>query len=219
MTRSSRVRCLEVSGCSLRREAGGRVARNESRDIDRRRTAAGLARRVRARPAKLLGAGVPNAIAWRGCCGAGATRARGTVLGVRGTMIVRVSARGQANGSADGYLCAREQLGQAEGPCARRQPEYKDATEGSLSEVTKCYQAIFGRNRDLGDVGDFDWRFACDSASVLDATAGAFTGAEVIGCRVRKPCSSMQSARAYVLRATLNNVECDRAFLAMALAR
>ena len=33
-------------------------------------------------------------------------------------MIVRVSARGQANGSADGYLCAREQLGQAEGPCA-----------------------------------------------------------------------------------------------------
>jgi len=29
-------------------------------------------------------------------------------------MIVRVSARGQANGSADGYLCAREQLGQAE---------------------------------------------------------------------------------------------------------
>ena len=36
-------------------------------------------------------------------------------------MIVRVSARGQANGSADGYICAREQQEQAEGPrCAMR---------------------------------------------------------------------------------------------------
>ena len=31
-----------------------------------------------------------------------------------------LSARGQANGSQTGYLCAREQLGQAEGPCAHR---------------------------------------------------------------------------------------------------
>jgi hypothetical protein len=157
--------------------------------------------RARARPAKLLGAGVPNAIARRGCCGAGATRARGTVLGVRmHDDRARVSARGQANGSADGYLCAR----------ARRQPEYKDATAELVECVTKCYlSAIFGRNRDLGDVGDFAWRFACDSASVLEATAGAFTGAEVNGCRVRKPCSS-HAKRAFV-RATLNNVECDRA--------
>jgi hypothetical protein len=35
-------------------------------------------------------------------------------------MIVRVSARGQANGSADGYLCAREQLEQAERAQAKR---------------------------------------------------------------------------------------------------
>ena len=31
-----------------------------------------------------------------------------------------LSARGQANGSQTGYLCARKQLGQAEGPCAQR---------------------------------------------------------------------------------------------------
>ena len=31
-----------------------------------------------------------------------------------------LSARGQANGSQRGYLCARKQLGQAEGPCAHR---------------------------------------------------------------------------------------------------
>ncbi len=44
-------------------------------------------------------------------------------------MIVRVSARGQANGSADGYLCAREQLGQAE------RTGKSDVLAG-----TKCYQ-------------------------------------------------------------------------------
>ena len=53
-------------------------------------------------------------------------------------MIVRVSARGQANGSADGYLCAREQLGQAEGPCA-------PATTCGLPglRITKCYQVLY----------------------------------------------------------------------------
>jgi len=52
-------------------------------------------------------------------------------------MIVRVSARGQANGSADGYLCAREQLGQAVGPRA-------PATTCGLPSVTRFadYQQV-----------------------------------------------------------------------------
>jgi hypothetical protein len=48
--------------------------------------------------AQLLGAGA-----------AGLAPARATALGM-GAMMVRVCARGQANGSADGYLCARAQL-------------------------------------------------------------------------------------------------------------
>jgi hypothetical protein len=43
-------------------------------------------------------------------------------------MIVRVSARGQANGSADGYLCAR----------ARRQAEYKMRTV----ELVESYRVL-----------------------------------------------------------------------------
>ena len=44
--RSSRVWCLVVAGCSLRRKAGRRVARDESRDVDRRRAALGGHARV-----------------------------------------------------------------------------------------------------------------------------------------------------------------------------
>ncbi len=47
-------------------------------------------------------------------------------------MIVRVSARGQANGSADGYICAREQLGQAE----RR---VRTVGKSDVLAGTKCY--------------------------------------------------------------------------------
>ena len=40
------------------------MARDESRDVDRRRAATGLAGAL-ARPAQLLGVGVPSAVAWR----------------------------------------------------------------------------------------------------------------------------------------------------------
>ena len=43
------------------------MARDESRDVDRRRAATGLARAL-ARPAQLLGVGVPRAVAWRMAC-------------------------------------------------------------------------------------------------------------------------------------------------------
>ena len=45
-----------LSGCCLRRKGGGRVARDESCDVDRRRAATGLARAL-ARPAQLFGVG------------------------------------------------------------------------------------------------------------------------------------------------------------------
>ena len=68
-------RCLEVSGCSLRRKAGGRVAHDETRDIDRRRAATGLDRaRVRAQRSCLA---LPCAIAWRGARGARARHGAG----------------------------------------------------------------------------------------------------------------------------------------------
>ena len=57
-------------------------------------------------------------------------------------MIVRVSARGQANSSADGYLGARG---------ARRQAEYKMRTvDCSLSGFTKCYQNYFWKKSRFG---------------------------------------------------------------------
>ena len=93
-------RCLEVSGCSLRRKAGGRVAHDETRDIDRRRAATGLAC-ARPRPAQLLGPALRNRVARR----AGRARAAWRWAWER-DMIMRVSAQGQAYG----YLCAREQL-------------------------------------------------------------------------------------------------------------
>ena len=50
-------------------------------------------------------------------------------------MIVRVSARGQVNGSADGYLCAREQLEQAERAQAKRRSCGYQVLPGLISET------------------------------------------------------------------------------------
>ena len=77
-------RCLEVSGCSLRRKAGGRVAHDETRDVDRRRAATALDRaRVRAQRSC---SARPRAIAWRGARGAlrvwRHARASGMALGM-----------------------------------------------------------------------------------------------------------------------------------------
>ena len=53
------------------------MARDESRDVDRRRAATGLAGAL-ARPAQLLGVGVPSAVAWRMALrGAGANHGAG----------------------------------------------------------------------------------------------------------------------------------------------
>ena len=99
-------RCLEVSGCSLRRKAGGRVAHDERRAI----SIAGVRpldwiARVRAQRSCFAR---PSAIAWRGRCKGGATRARAAWRWAwERAMIMRVSAQGQAYG----YLGAREQLG------------------------------------------------------------------------------------------------------------
>ena len=66
------------------------------------RAATGLARRVRVRPAKLLGAPCyaqcPAQLRGAGAAGLWVWEC---------AMIVRVCARGQANGSADGFQCRR----------------------------------------------------------------------------------------------------------------
>ena len=74
-------RCLEVSGCSLRRKAGGRVAHDETRDVDRRRAATGLDRaRVRAQRSCLA---LHSAITWLGALrGWRHARASGMALGM-----------------------------------------------------------------------------------------------------------------------------------------
>ena len=107
---SGSVSCsLRIS--SLRRKAGGRVqARDEWRDIDRRRAATGLARaRARPAPSKRSCWAWAWPAQWSGAGAAGlAPRARAARRWAwERAMIVRVIARGQANGSADEYLCAR----------------------------------------------------------------------------------------------------------------
>jgi hypothetical protein len=90
-------------------------------------------------------------------------------------MIVRVSARGQANGSADGYLCAREQLGQAE----RRVRTVGTATFLRVPSVTwfnfgnideDLHEIFIGRAR----------RIACRPGRLVGLEA---TGWRVHGCR------------------------------------
>jgi hypothetical protein len=63
-------------------------------------------------------------------------------------MVVRVSARGQANVSADGYICAREQLGQAE---RRVRTGKASRAHVWVSSVTRiCFENLFRRfARDL----------------------------------------------------------------------
>jgi hypothetical protein len=111
-------------------------------------------------------------------------------------MIVRVSARGQANGSADGYLCAREQLGQAE----RRVRTVGKATFLRVPSVTwfnfgnideDLHEIFIGRAR----------RIACRPGRLvgLEATAGAFTGSEVHGCHGTKTMYSSRFVRSLAL--------------------
>ena len=98
-------------------------------------------------------------------------------------MIVRVSARGQANGSADGYLCAREQLGQAE----RRVRTVGTATFLRVPSVIWF---------NFGNIDEICTRFSSDEHGELHAVrgvwwgskprAGAFTVAEVHGCHGAK---------------------------------
>jgi hypothetical protein len=95
-------RCLVVSECSLRRKACRLVSRDESHVIDRRRAATGLAR-ARARSVQSLGVGGPSAR--RGRSGAGANHGAW-----ERAMIMRVSARSQAEGRADGKPCTRQKL-------------------------------------------------------------------------------------------------------------
>ena len=100
-------------------------------------------------------------------------------------MIVRVSARGQANSSADGYLCAT-QLGQAE---RRVRTGKSDVLAG-----TKCYWFNFGyiHERFARIFCEIfirrARRIACRPGRLerLEATAGAFTGSEVHGCHGTK---------------------------------
>ena len=100
---SGSVSCsLRIS--SLRRKAGRRVARNEPRDVKRRRAASGLARaRLRAHTEQFLGAGVPSAVAWRM-----ARALRGWGQSRRWAwehaMILPSALGDQAKGRADGYL-------------------------------------------------------------------------------------------------------------------
>jgi hypothetical protein len=107
-------------------------------------------------------------------------------------MIVRVSARGQANGSADGYLCAREQLGQAKARvrkiCALREL------------ATLCgYQVLLDFN--FGIVERFARDFLRARTENLHAVRGVWWGSKprLARSRVprytgrakeRKPCSS-----------------------------
>ena len=103
-------------------------------------------------------------------------------------MIVRVSARGQANGSADGYLCAREQLGQAERRVrtvgkATRSCGYQVLPDDAPSVTWFNFGYIFERFGEIF-IGRAR-RIACRPGRLvgLEATAGAFTGA-----MERKPC-------------------------------
>jgi hypothetical protein len=89
-------------------------------------------------------------------------------------MIVRVSARGQANCSADGYLCAREQLEQAEGPRCAMRTEPSDVRVG-----TTCYQVL---------MSDIDERFARDfhrarTENCMPSGASCGARSHVHGCR------------------------------------
>jgi hypothetical protein len=100
-------------------------------------------------------------------------------------MIVRVSARGQANSSADGYLCAT-QLGQAERRVQKRRScgyQVLPGTENCLIRIhfRKICARFSVRTR----------RIACRPGRPgrlvgLEATAGAFTVAEVLGCHGTK---------------------------------
>ena len=99
-------------------------------------------------------------------------------------MIVRVSARGQANGSADGYLCARARAGRLRTRCAPWTRAHLESRYGVLSklfleeiEIWEIWEMLHGV-------------LHAEGSSDLEATPCAFTGAEVNGCRVRKPCSS-----------------------------
>ena len=114
---SGSVSCsLRIS--SLRRKAGRRVARNEPRDVKRRRAATGLARaRLRVHTEQFLGVGVPSAVAWRM-----ARALRGWGQSRRWAwehaMILPSALGDQAKGRADGYLCTRRKRAR----CWRGQP-------------------------------------------------------------------------------------------------
>ena len=111
---SGSVSCsLRIS--SLRRKAGRRVARNEPRDVKRRRAASGLARaRLRAHTEQFLGVGVPSAVAWRM-----ARALRGWGQSRRWAWEHAMILLGdQAKGRADGYLLHAQKSAR----CWRGQP-------------------------------------------------------------------------------------------------
>jgi hypothetical protein len=106
------------------------------------------------------------------------------------TIIVRVSARGQANGSADGYLGARG---------ARRQAEDKMRTVDCSLRVTKCYQNYFWKKSRFGRCS---MEFCMPTGLLFSKPRHARSRVpRYTGALVRKSCSSHDSMLRRTVRA------------------
>ena len=148
---SGSVSCsLRIS--SLRRKAGRRVARNEPRDVKRRRAATGLARaRLRAHTEQFLGAGVPSAVAWRM---ARALRGWGQSRrwACEHAMILPSALGDQAKGRANGYLARAERVRVSfKGSCGGIFfPKLKSCLYGSVLEVESiCAVTAYGTGSEV----------------------------------------------------------------------